>query len=32
MSVATKKQRKADVLEGIVGTMETDEGVEDSSR
>lgn len=29
MSVAAKKQRKAEVLEGILETMETDAGVED---
>lgn len=29
MSVGAKKQRKAEVLEGILETMETDGGVED---
>lgn len=29
MSVATKKQRKAEVMEGILETMETDGVVED---
>lgn len=29
MSVAAKKQRKAEVMEGIMETMETDGGAED---